>query len=96
MLPMALEVSGGSSKLVNQAIGYMNTFISFSVIFGPTISGYYFQKYNSYEIGYNITIGTLLVAMFIQLLYPDLFFMKFLRKKFFKAKINNPVVLYRF
>jgi MFS family permease len=93
---MAYEVSGSSSKLVNQAIGYLNTCISFSVIFGPTISGYYFQKYNNYEIGYNLTIGTLLVAMFIQLLYPDLFFIKFLKKKLFKNKKNNPMVLYRF
>ena len=89
LLPMAYEVSDGSSSLVNQALGYFNALISFSIVLGPTLSGYYFEKYNNYIISYNIVVGTLLVSCFIISFYPDLFLFKLFKflKKFFNQQI---------
>ena len=99
LIPMASEVANGSSKLMNQAMGYFNTFIALPIVFGPTLSGYYFQKYNNYIVSYNITIGTLCVSAFIFFFYPDLLvrkLFKHLKQKFFARKISEDLSLFRF
>ena len=96
LIPMASEVAGGSSKLVNQAMGYFNTFIALSIVFGPTLSGYYFQKYNDYIVSYNITIGTLCASAFIFLFYPNILVWKLfinLKQKFSNKTISEDLSL---
>lgn len=92
-------MSDGSSKLVNQALGYMNTLISFSIVFGPTMSGYLFQIQNNYIMAYNISIATLLAAAIIISFYPDTIICKlinFVKWKYYRQKRPERIILYRF
>ena len=93
ILPMAYETAE-SSKLVNQALGYSNTFISFSMFAGPTISGILFEKFNNYNLAYDIAIATSFVAALVLSFYPDFGLYKTISKiikNFFVQKSKNAV-----
>ena len=91
LLPMAYETAE-SKKLVNQALGYYNTLISFTMIAGPSISGVLFEIFKDYYLAYDIAAGLSLFAGMILLVYPKTGIHHLI--SFFKTKISKSKSVY--
>jgi MFS family permease len=69
LMPIIIDVTG-SSNLSNQATGYYHAAISIPVVIGPVLSGYIFEKTNSYDTAYYLGGITCIICAFILFLIP--------------------------
>lgn len=85
---MACEAAE-SSLLANQALGYYNTIVAFSLISGPSLSGILFEIYGDYDAAYWVAAIGSFGATFILLFYPGQLLNKLM--KFFCKKENEHI-----